>query len=77
MFKATPLGAVTKFGEHGNVKRVLWCQMMMYGHVYAAVDLGAQLNQTAKAIQEAEAYPGPSLIIVIAHVKRSMVTIGT
>lgn len=38
--------------------------MMMYGHVYVAqISLGAQLNQTVKAIQEAEAYPGPSLII--------------
>lgn len=37
---------------------------MMYGHVYVAqISLGAQLNQTVKAIQEAEAYPGPSLII--------------
>ncbi len=36
----------------------------MYGHVYVAqISLGAQLNQTVKAIQEAEAYPGPSLII--------------
>jgi pyruvate/2-oxoacid:ferredoxin oxidoreductase beta subunit len=32
--------------------------MMMYGHVYVAqISLGAQLNQTVKAIQEAEAYP--------------------
>lgn len=38
--------------------------MMMYGHVYVAqISLGAQLNQTVKAIQEAEAWPGPSLII--------------
>ncbi len=38
--------------------------MMMYGHVYVAqISLGAQLNHTVKAIQEAEAYPGPSLII--------------
>jgi pyruvate-ferredoxin/flavodoxin oxidoreductase len=38
--------------------------MMMYGHVYVAqISLGAQLNQTVKAIQEAESYPGPSLII--------------
>jgi pyruvate/2-oxoacid:ferredoxin oxidoreductase beta subunit len=37
--------------------------MMMYGHVVAQISLGAQLNQTVKAIQEAEAYPGPSLII--------------
>ncbi|WP_313488487.1 pyruvate:ferredoxin (flavodoxin) oxidoreductase [Atlantibacter hermannii] len=64
--KATPLGAVTKFGEHGKRKarKDLGVSMMMYGHVYVAqISLGAQLNQTLKAIQEAEAYPGPSLII--------------
>ncbi|CAI1021692.1 pyruvate:ferredoxin (flavodoxin) oxidoreductase [Serratia entomophila] len=64
--KATPLGAVTKFGEHGKRKarKDLGISMMMYGHVYVAqISLGAQLNQTVKAIQEAEAYPGPSLII--------------
>ncbi|WP_413724536.1 pyruvate:ferredoxin (flavodoxin) oxidoreductase [Sodalis sp. RH16] len=64
--KATPLGAVTKFGEQGKrkVRKDLGVSMMMYGHVYVAqISLGAQLNQTVKAIQEAEAYPGPSLII--------------
>lgn len=64
--KATPIGAVTKFGEHGKRKarKDLGVSMMMYGHVYVAqISLGAQLNQTVKAIQEAEAYPGPSLII--------------
>ncbi|GAA3890863.1 MULTISPECIES: pyruvate:ferredoxin (flavodoxin) oxidoreductase [Gibbsiella] len=64
--KATPLGAVTKFGENGKRKarKDLGVSMMMYGHVYVAqISLGAQLNQTVKAIQEAEAYPGPSLII--------------
>lgn len=64
--KATPLGAVTKFGEHGKRKarKDLGVSMMMYGHVYVAqISLGAQLNQTVKAIQEAEAWPGPSLII--------------
>ncbi|WP_411706321.1 pyruvate:ferredoxin (flavodoxin) oxidoreductase [Edaphovirga cremea] len=64
--KATPLGAVTKFGEQGKRKarKDLGVSMMMYGHVYVAqISLGAQLNQTVKAIQEAEAYPGPSLII--------------
>ncbi|STS82236.1 pyruvate-flavodoxin oxidoreductase [Klebsiella pneumoniae] len=49
--------------------------MMMYGHVYVAqISLGAQLNQTVKAIQEAEAYPGPSLIIAYSLAK-SMATI--
>ncbi|TCV99849.1 pyruvate:ferredoxin (flavodoxin) oxidoreductase [Biostraticola tofi] len=64
--KATPLGAVTKFGDQGKRKarKDLGVSMMMYGHVYVAqISLGAQLNQTVKAIQEAEAYPGPSLII--------------
>ncbi len=52
--KATPLGAVTKFGEHGKRKarKDLGVSMMMYGHVYVAqISLGAQLNQTVKAIQ--------------------------
>ncbi|MFP1878651.1 pyruvate:ferredoxin (flavodoxin) oxidoreductase [Lonsdalea quercina] len=64
--KATPLGAVTKFGENGKRKarKDLGINVMMYGHVYVAqISLGAQLNQTMKAIQEAEAWPGPSLII--------------
>ncbi|MEH0834109.1 pyruvate:ferredoxin (flavodoxin) oxidoreductase [Pectobacterium cacticida] len=64
--KATPLGAVTKFGEKGKRKarKDLGINVMMYGHVYVAqISLGAQLNQTVKAIQEAEAWPGPSLII--------------
>ncbi|QHB83620.1 pyruvate:ferredoxin (flavodoxin) oxidoreductase [Aeromonas veronii] len=64
--KATPLGAITKFGEQGKRKarKDLGASVMMYGHVYVAqISLGAQMNQTVKAIQEAEAYPGPSLII--------------
>lgn len=59
--KATPLGAVTKFGEHGKRKarKDLGVSMMMYGHIYVAqISLGAQLNQTVKAIQEAEAIRG-------------------
>jgi pyruvate-ferredoxin/flavodoxin oxidoreductase len=64
--KATPLGAVTKFGEQGKRKarKDLGMSTLLYGHVYVAqISLGAQLNQTVKAIQEAEAWPGPSLII--------------
>ncbi|PIJ48576.1 pyruvate:ferredoxin (flavodoxin) oxidoreductase [Erwinia sp. OLTSP20] len=64
--KATPLGAVTGFAENGKrkMRKDLAISMMMYGHVYVAqISLGAQLNQTVKALQEAEAYPGPSLII--------------
>src|SRR4030095_4838756 len=41
---------------------------MSYGHVYVAcVAMGAKDSQTLKAIQEAEAYPGPSLIIAYSH----------
>lgn len=57
---------MTKFGEKGKRKarKDLGISVMMYGHVYVAqISLGAQLNQTVKAIQEAEAWPGPSLII--------------
>lgn len=64
--KATPMGAVTKFGEEGKGKsrKDLGVSMMMYGNVYVAqIAIGAQMNQTVKAIQEAESYPGPSLII--------------
>ncbi|OCG01155.1 pyruvate:ferredoxin (flavodoxin) oxidoreductase [Gilliamella sp. wkB112] len=64
--KATPMGAVTKFADLGKHKarKDLGVSMMMYGHVYVAqVALGSQLNQTLKALQEAEAYDGPSLVI--------------
>ena len=64
--KATPLGAITKFGEQckRKARKDLGASVMMYGHVYVAqISLGAQMNQTVKAIQEAEAYPGQSLII--------------
>lgn len=64
--KATPLGAVLRFSESGKHKarKDLGANIMMYGHVYVAqISLGAQLNQTVKALQEAESYPGPSLVI--------------
>ena len=64
--KATPMGAITKFGEEGKTKsrKDLGLSMMMYGNVFVAqISIGAQMNQTVKAIQEAESYPGPSLII--------------
>ncbi len=50
-----PLGAVTKFGEHGKRKarKDLGVSMMMYGHVYVAqISLGAQLNQTVKRFRK-------------------------
>lgn len=64
--KATPMGAITKFGELGKEKsrKDFGLSMMMYGNIFVAqISLGAQMNQTIKALQEAEAYPGPSLII--------------
>jgi len=59
--KATPIVAVTKFGQNGKQKtrKDLGITMMMYGHVFVAqIAIGAY-----KAIQEAAAYSGPSLII--------------
>lgn len=64
--KSTPMGAVSKFADLGKQKarKDLGVSIMMYGHVYVAqIAIGAQLNQTIKALQEAEAYNGPSLVI--------------
>ncbi len=72
--KATPIGAVAKFSAGGKVtaKKDLAKLAMDYGHVYVAhVAYGAKDVQTLKVFHEAEAYPGPSLIIAyspcIAH----------
>jgi len=67
--KATPLGSVAKFAEAGKttVKKDLGLMMMSYGYVYvASVAMGANKNQLIKAITEAEAYDGPSIIIAYA-----------
>ncbi|MCL1918294.1 MAG: pyruvate:ferredoxin (flavodoxin) oxidoreductase [Peptococcaceae bacterium] len=64
--KATPQAAVAKFATAGKRirKKDLGMMAMAYGYVYTAqVAMGANYNQTLKAIQEAEAYPGPSLVI--------------
>ena len=64
--KATPMGAAAKFAVSGKTagKKDLGLMAMAYGHVYVAqVALGARDAQTLKALQEAEAYPGPSLVI--------------
>ncbi|MBY5943747.1 pyruvate:ferredoxin (flavodoxin) oxidoreductase [Photobacterium rosenbergii] len=64
--KATPTGAVAKFATQGKTSqgKDLALNMMMHGNVYIAkIALGANMNQTIKALQEAEAYPGPSLVI--------------
>ena len=67
--KATPVGSVAQFAAAGKAvkKKDLGAIAMSYGYVYVAqVAMGADMNQTLKAIQEAEAYPGPSLIIAYA-----------
>jgi pyruvate-ferredoxin/flavodoxin oxidoreductase len=64
--KATPTAAIAKFAASGKQtkKKDLGMIAMSYGYVYVAqIAMGADKNQTLKAIQEAEAYPGPSLII--------------
>ncbi|MBM4344548.1 MAG: pyruvate:ferredoxin (flavodoxin) oxidoreductase [Deltaproteobacteria bacterium] len=68
--KATPMGAVARFAAAGKAspKKDLGLLAMAYGNVYVAhVALGARDAQTVKALLEAEAYPGPSLVIAYAH----------
>ena len=64
--KATPVGAIAKFAASGKRvrKKDLGVMAMSYGYVYVAqVGMGANQNQFLKAIREAEAYPGPSVVI--------------
>lgn len=68
--KSTPLGAAAKFASDGKEthKKDLGLMAMSYGHVYvASIAMGANDNHTVKAFQEADAYPGPSLIIAYSH----------
>ncbi|MDD3219453.1 MAG: pyruvate:ferredoxin (flavodoxin) oxidoreductase [Lachnospiraceae bacterium] len=67
--KATPTGAIAQFAAAGKEvkKKDLASIAMSYGYVYVAqIAMGADYNQTVKAIAEAEAYEGPSLIIAYA-----------
>ena len=67
--KATPTGAVAQFAAGGKEtkKKDMASIAMSYGYVYVAqIAMGADYNQAVKAIAEAEAYPGPSLIIAYA-----------
>ena len=67
--KATKTGATAQFAANGKEtkKKDLAGIAMSYGYVYVAqIAMGADFNQTVKAIAEAEAYPGPSLIIAYA-----------
>jgi len=77
--KSTPVGAVAKFAASGKRirKKDLGAISMTYGYIYVAqVAMGASQSQYLKTIREAEAYPGPSLIIAyspcISHGLRSM-----
>ncbi|MFO8066071.1 MAG: pyruvate:ferredoxin (flavodoxin) oxidoreductase [Bacteroidales bacterium] len=72
--KSTPIGAIAKFAAAGKRirKKDLGLMAMTYGYVYVAqVAMGANQNQFVKAVREAEAYPGPSVVIAyspcIAH----------
>jgi len=67
--KATPTGAIAKYAATGKKigKKDLGRMIMSYGYVYvASISMGANKNQTMKALLEAEKYPGPSLIICYA-----------
>jgi pyruvate-ferredoxin/flavodoxin oxidoreductase len=70
MSKATPLGAVAKFAAAGKpvAKKDIALQAISYGNVYVArIAMGANPQQTLLALREAEAYPGPSLILAYSH----------
>ena len=68
--KATPLGAIAKFASAGKrvARKDLALQAIAYGNIYVAeVAMGANPQQTLQAFREAEAYPGPSLIVAYCH----------
>jgi pyruvate-ferredoxin/flavodoxin oxidoreductase len=70
MSKATPLGAIAKFSEAGKpaMKKDLGLMAIIYGNVYVAqVAMGYNMTQAVKAFNEADAYPGPSLVIAYSH----------
>ena len=70
MSKATPRGAVAKFAAGGKPsgKKDLGMMAMMYGNVYVArIAMGSSDTQTLKAVVEAEAHDGPSIVIAYSH----------
>jgi pyruvate-ferredoxin/flavodoxin oxidoreductase len=70
MSKATPMGAVAKFAAGGKrtPKKDLGLFAMSYGRVYVAqIAIGADDSQALRAIREAEAFDGPSLVIAYSH----------
>ena len=77
--KSTPAAAVAQFAAAGKKtkKKDLGMMAMSYGYVYVAqIAMGADKNQTLKAIAEAEAYHGPSLIIAYAPCINHGIRIG-
>jgi pyruvate-ferredoxin/flavodoxin oxidoreductase len=70
MSKATPIGAIARFAEAGKplTKKDLALMAMTYGNVYVArIAMGANMNQAVRAINEADAYKGPSLVMAYTH----------
>ena len=68
--KATPLGAIAKFAAAGKrvARKDMALQAIAYGNIYVAqIAMGANPQQTLQAFREAEAYPGPSLILAYCH----------
>jgi pyruvate-ferredoxin/flavodoxin oxidoreductase len=68
--KATPLGAAAKFASRGKAidKKDLGLMAVSYGNVYvASIAFGAKDAQTVTALQEADSYDGPSLVIAYSH----------
>ena len=68
--KATPLGAMAKFAAAGKQvpRKDLAMQVIAYGYVYVAqIAMGANAEQALVALREAEAFPGPSLILAYSH----------
>ncbi|MGE5256521.1 MAG: pyruvate:ferredoxin (flavodoxin) oxidoreductase [Hyphomicrobiales bacterium] len=77
--KATPTGSVAKFAASGKKtpKKDMGQMMMSYGYVYvASVAMGANKNQLMKAVSEAEAYPGPSLILAYSPCINQGIMVG-
>ena len=80
MSKATPRAAVAKFAAAGKplAKKDLGLIAMSYGNVYVArIAMGAKDDQTLRAILEAEAYDGPSLIIAYSHCTMQGINVAT
>ncbi len=77
--KSTPTAAVAKFAASGKKirKKDLGMQAISYGYVYVAqISMGADMNQTLKALREAASYDGPSLVIAYAPCINHGITTG-